>query len=81
VLQLVDPRSGDIMEVQTANPRLRERYAQAAAAQRAAIADGIRGAGADHLQLRTDRDWLLDLVRFVAGRRDRAWGRAGQNGR
>jgi uncharacterized protein (DUF58 family) len=78
VLQLVDPRSGQVVEVQTANPRIRERYAAAAAAQRAAIAEGIAGAGGDHLQLRTDRDWLLDLVRFVAVRRERAAGRARQ---
>ena len=31
----------------------------------------IRSSGADHLQLRTDRDWLLDLARFVGRRRDR----------
>ena len=31
----------------------------------------IRSAGADHLVLRTDHDWLLDLVRFVAWRRER----------
>ncbi len=76
VLQLVDPASGELLEVQTSNPRLRERYAAAAAEQRAVIANGIRAAGADHLQLRTDRDWLLDLIHFVAGRKDRAWGRA-----
>jgi hypothetical protein len=29
----------------------------------------MRGAGADHLVLRTDEDWLLDLVRFVVSRR------------
>lgn len=70
VLSLVDPRSGQVLEIQTANPKVRERYAAAAAAQRGAIADAIRRAGADHLQLRTDRDWLLDIVAFVAQRRD-----------
>lgn len=78
VLQLVDPRTGALIEVQTSNVRLRERYAAAAAAQRAAIAEGIRAAGADQMQLRTDRDWLLDLIHFVAARKDRAWGRARQ---
>ncbi len=29
----------------------------------------IRGAGAAHLRLRTDSDWLLDIVRFVAAQR------------
>jgi uncharacterized protein (DUF58 family) len=71
VLRMVDPRTGDLFEIQTANPKVRERYAAAAAAQRGAIAEAIRAAGSDHLQLRTDRDWLLDIVRFVAQRRDR----------
>ncbi len=71
VLHMVDPRTGDLFEVQTANPKIRERYAAAAAVQRGAIASAIRAAGADHLQLRTDRDWLLDIVRFVAQRRER----------
>ncbi|QYG92065.1 DUF58 domain-containing protein [Iamia sp. SCSIO 61187] len=71
VLSLVDPRSGELFEIQTANPKIRERYAAAAAAQRGAIADAIRAGGSDHLQLRTDRDWLLDIVRFVSQRRER----------
>jgi hypothetical protein len=31
--------------------------------------------GADHLVLRTDRDWLLDVVRFVVDRRARVHAR------
>ncbi|MDG4782587.1 DUF58 domain-containing protein [Micromonospora sp. WMMD961] len=69
VLPVVDPESGELHEVQTADPRLRQRYADAATAQRAAIAAALRGAGAAHLRLRTDRDWLLDMVRFVAAQR------------
>lgn len=74
VLRLVDPETGDLHEIQTSNPRLRERYAAAAGEQRAAIAAAIRRAGSDHLQLRTDQDWLLALVRFVAARRERVRG-------
>ncbi|MEH1126807.1 DUF58 domain-containing protein [Micromonospora sp. CPCC 206061] len=69
VLTLVDPESGALHEVQTADPKLRRRYAEAAAVQRAAIAQALRGAGAAHLRLRTDSDWLLDMVRFVAAQR------------
>jgi uncharacterized protein (DUF58 family) len=69
VVAFVDPETGALHEVQTADPRLRQRYAAAAAAQRAAIADALRGAGAAHLRLRTDSDWLLDIVRFVAASR------------
>ena len=39
------------------------------------IAAALRRAGAGHLQLRTDRDWLMDVVRFVGERR-----RAGSGG-
>jgi uncharacterized protein (DUF58 family) len=69
VIELIDPETGQLHEVQTADPKLRHRYAQAAAAQRGAIADALRGAGAAHLRLRTDSDWLLDIVRFVAAQR------------
>jgi uncharacterized protein (DUF58 family) len=69
VLALVDPETGSRMEVSTSDRKLRTRYAEAAAAQRAAVAAGLRAAPADHLQLRTDRDWLGDVVRFVQRRR------------
>jgi uncharacterized protein (DUF58 family) len=66
---LVDPETGAVHEVHTGDTRLRARYAAAAAAQRAAIATAIRRAGATQLLLRTDSDWLLDIVRFVAAQR------------
>jgi uncharacterized protein (DUF58 family) len=75
-LTLVDPESGKLLEVQSNRKALRDRYETAAAEQRAAIAAGIRRAGAAHLQLRTDRDWLLDIVRFVVARRRGASGGA-----
>ena len=69
VLTMVDPETGSSFEVQTADPGLRRRYQEAAASQRSAIAMAIRTSGAAHLQLRTDRDWLLDVVSFVERRR------------
>jgi uncharacterized protein (DUF58 family) len=69
VLTLADPESGELHEVQTADPALRRRYAEAAGQQRGAIARALRSAGAAHLRLRTDTDWLLDMVRFVAAQR------------
>ena len=67
-LTVVDPETGRTREV-TTNRRTRERYAQAAAEQRADIATRLRRAGVGHLQLRTDRDWVLDVVQFVSARR------------
>jgi uncharacterized protein (DUF58 family) len=69
VLTLTDPETGALHEVQTADAKLRHRYAEAAAEQRGAIAQALRAAGAAHLRLRTDTDWLLDMVRFVAAQR------------
>ena len=69
VMVFTDPETGQTHEVQTADARLRARYAHAAAAQRAGIASAVRGAGAAHLRLRTDSDWLFDIVRFVAAQR------------
>ncbi len=75
LLSVVDPGSGRTREVPTASKKLRARYAAAATEQRGRIAETIRTAGVDHLVLRTDRDWLLDVVRFVADRRSRVHAR------
>ena len=68
-LAVVDPESGRRRFVDTGDAALRLRYAEAAQAQRADVARRIAAAGAHHLVLRTDRDWVVDLVRFVGGRR------------
>lgn len=72
IVTFEDPETGALIEVQTADPRLRERYAAAASAQRADIAAHIRHAGADHLELSTGRNWLVDVARFITTRRRRA---------
>jgi len=69
VLRLVDPETGRELEVQTGSRRLRERYAAAAANRRAGHAEQVRAAGAGHVVLRTDRDWLRDLAAHLSRRR------------
>lgn len=69
VLRLVDPQSGAQLEVATSNTAVRERFAAAARAQRERHARGIRQAGASHVVLRTDRDWLLELAHHLDRRR------------
>lgn len=69
LVTFVDPESGGQVEVQTSDAAVRARYAAAARQQRSDIASMLRRAGADHLQLRTDSDWLADVVRFVVTRR------------
>ncbi len=65
LLTLVDPETGRRLEVQTSDRRLRARFAAAAAEQSARQASSVRRAGARHLVLSTDRDWLRDVVRHV----------------
>ncbi|WP_153503042.1 DUF58 domain-containing protein [Cumulibacter manganitolerans] len=69
LVMLTDPETGRQIEVQTASRAVREQFAAEATAQRAEIATGLRRAGASQLRLRTDRDWLHDIMRFVAHRR------------
>ncbi|HEX6381618.1 MAG TPA: DUF58 domain-containing protein [Acidimicrobiia bacterium] len=71
LLMLVDPESGQRLEVQTSNPKVRARFAEAAAARQAEHTRKVRATGAAHLVLSTDRDWLTDVVRFVVARRRR----------
>lgn len=72
LLTVVDPETGRRLEVQSASARLRARFATAAAGQRAERAQSVRAAGAQHLVLSTDRDWLIDVVRFVVAARRRS---------
>jgi uncharacterized protein (DUF58 family) len=67
-LVLVDPESGRQREIGT-DLRTRTAYAEAAAAFRVATAQAVRAVGAGHVLLRTDRDWVGDLARFVRARR------------
>jgi uncharacterized protein (DUF58 family) len=71
LLSVTDPETGRRRLVDTSRDDIRARYQEAAAARRAALDARLAGCGADHLVLRTDRDWVLDLVRFVTGRRAR----------
>lgn len=69
LLTVIDTESGAVRDVDTNSRRVRSRYAEAAADQRRRIASTITASGAEHLQLRTDRDWLGEMARFVMSRR------------
>ena len=68
---LLDPESGRTREVQT-TPALRKGFAAQAVEHRTEVAAALRRAGANQLTLRTDRDWIPDVLRFVMGRK-RGW--------
>ncbi|MEV7095203.1 DUF58 domain-containing protein [Amycolatopsis sp. NPDC051045] len=67
---LADPETGKQREVH-ASALLRKEFGAAAHAHRQRVASGLRRAGAAHLTLRTDADWIADMVRFVVARKRR----------
>ncbi|WP_028929965.1 DUF58 domain-containing protein [Pseudonocardia asaccharolytica] len=73
---LADPETGRQREVVT-SPLLCREFAAAAAAHRDRVAATLRRCGAAQLTLRTDSDWIADIVRFVLARK-RAWSGGGR---
>jgi uncharacterized protein (DUF58 family) len=71
ILVLEDPETGRQFELDTTRTKVREAFAEAAAAQRDRVALEIAATGASHLVVSTDRDWLADLLRFLERRRRR----------
>ncbi len=65
---LQDAESGATREF-TIDAQLRDDFGRAAAAHRAEVSRTIRSCGAPLMTLRTDRDWIADIVRFVESRR------------
>ncbi|WP_216900591.1 DUF58 domain-containing protein [Nocardia alni] len=65
---LHDPETGHTREF-SLTPTLRTDFARAAQAHRAEVEHELRRCGAPVMTLRTDRDWIADVVRFVSTRR------------
>ena len=65
---LQDTESGVTREF-TIDSQLRSDFERAAADHRAEVARTLRRCDAPLLTLRTDRDWIADVVKFVANRR------------
>ncbi|MFC7327041.1 DUF58 domain-containing protein [Marinactinospora rubrisoli] len=68
LVAMQDPETGRVREVHL-SPKVQQRYAEAARAQREAVRASLRRCGVPHLVLRTDRDWIVDLARFVTEQR------------
>ena len=64
-LVLMDPETGDVLEADTASPRVRSAFAAAETERRAAVAEALRRARAHHVTLSTDGDWLRELARVL----------------
>jgi len=64
-LLIKDPETNFERYVNTSDAKARALVDKASAQQRARIAASMRRTGVGHIQLRTDRDWVQDIARFV----------------
>jgi uncharacterized protein (DUF58 family) len=65
-LALVDPESGELVQIDTSRRRVRERFAAIEAEGRARVAGELRRLAVEHLVLSTAGDWLKDLGRRLS---------------
>ena len=65
-LSLVDPESGERVEVDTSRRRVRERFAALEAERRALVARELRRLEVEHVTLSTEGDWLQELGEATA---------------
>jgi uncharacterized protein (DUF58 family) len=64
-LWLVDPETGRQLRVDTRSAKLRRRFAEAAAADRARLSKSLASMGVRHVVLSTSGDWLRELALFL----------------
>jgi uncharacterized protein (DUF58 family) len=72
---LRDAETGELVELDTHHPRIRELFARQASIRERALSDQFRKLGIDQLSVDTHGDHALSLKRFFAAReRRRAFG-------
>jgi uncharacterized protein (DUF58 family) len=62
-LALVDPESGELIQVDTSRRRVRQRFAELEAQDRARVARELRRLRVEHVVVSTEGDWLRQLGR------------------
>jgi uncharacterized protein (DUF58 family) len=69
VVRMEDPESGRQRWVETGSKRFRRRFGEVASRRQRDLERRIIGAGASHLPVGTDRDWVGDVIAWAVGRR------------
>jgi uncharacterized protein (DUF58 family) len=68
LLEIQDAETGATVLVDTGSREVRRRYTRVAEAKNEHLNSLFKSAGVDHIQLYTDRDYVLDLVKFFRKR-------------
>jgi uncharacterized protein (DUF58 family) len=65
IVVMVDPETGDHVEVDTSSARVRAAFADAEAERRTVVAERLKRCRVQHLEVSTAGDWLRDLGRAL----------------
>jgi uncharacterized protein (DUF58 family) len=68
LLEIQDAESGETVVIDTGNKEVRKNYEQFAREKHERLNNLFKSFGVDHIQLFTDRDYVLDLVKFFRKR-------------
>ena len=68
LLEIQDAETGETTVIDTGSKTVRNRYSSLAEEKNKELADLFQSIGVDHIQLFTDRDYILDLVKFFRRR-------------
>lgn len=71
-LTLEDAETGELVELNTSNLKVREAYESAAVERREAVQKAVRSLGVDLLEFVNGTDWMPELLKFFETRRHRA---------
>lgn len=72
VIAVEDAETGEVVELDTSSRRVRERYAELAAARADEVTQALRAARTDLVEVNPESGYLQPLVQFFAERRRRA---------
>lgn len=72
LLEIQDAETGETLVVDTGSKAVRTRYASLAKEKQDKLSSLFQTTGIDHIQLFTDRDYVLDLVKFFRKRMKKA---------
>jgi uncharacterized protein (DUF58 family) len=64
-VEFVDPETGTVLRVDTADRRLRERFQQKVAEERSAMLGAFQRHGVEHVRCTTEGHWLRQLADFL----------------
>lgn len=71
-LTVEDTETGELVEIDTGNARIREAYAEKASVRKREVRQSIRSLGIDFLEFENGADWMAELMKFFENRRQRA---------